>query len=225
MPGKFILSVVEHLPHTRQRIVFEPQSAGDNPKEKHEAAAAVEITAAGVTQTFWLQRNHPIYGVRTMVTPKGILTVRLGHGELPLGFSLKLVEFRKAVNPGGVGNAAFSSVVRLVDSAKGIDEERVISMNEPLTHNGLTFYQSGFNEAGHGMKTSTFSIGRDPGSMLKYGGSLLICLGIAIMFYMRAYFFKRTKPPQEAMSQAKPVSSVTSGEGQPEPLLASGARS
>jgi hypothetical protein len=37
---------------------------------------------------------------------------------------------------------------------------------------------------------STFSVARDPGRLLKYAGSLMICLGIAMMFYMRAYFFK-----------------------------------
>ncbi len=197
MPGQFVFSLVEHLPHARQKIIFEPQPAPANQKDKSEAAAEIEITAAGVTQTLWLQRNHPILGTRTMVTPKGILGVRFGHAEAPLGFSLKLVEFRKGVNPGGVGNAAFSSVVRLVDKDQGIDEERVISMNEPLTYNRLTFYQSGFNEAGHGIKTSTFSAGRDPGRALKYGGCLLICLGIATMFYMRAYFFKRAQPQRK----------------------------
>ena len=77
------------------------------------------------------------------------------------------------------------------------------------------------NEAGHGMKTSTFSIGRDPGSMLKYGGSLLICLGIAIMFYMRAYFFKRAKPPQQATTQVSQVPSLSASDvvGQSEPDL------
>lgn len=198
MPGNFVFALVEHMPHARQKIVFEPQPASVNQKEPSEAAAEIELTAAGVTQTLWLQRNNPVYGARTMVTPKGSLMVSFGFGEAPIGFSLKLVEFRNAVNPGGVGNASFSSVVRLVDEKQGIDEERVISMNEPLTHKQLTFYQSGFNEAGHGTKTSTFSIGHDPGRGLKYGGSLLICLGIATMFYMRAYFFKRAAPPKDA---------------------------
>jgi len=34
--------------------------------------------------------------------------------------------------------------------------------------------------------------------LLKYGGSLLICLGIGVMFYMREYFFKKT--PQTSQS-------------------------
>lgn len=195
MPGKFTFSLVEHVPHARLKTVFESRSDTGNQKDKSAPAVEIEITAGGATRTYWLQRHDPIYGSRTMATPKGILAVQFGQGQAPLGFSLKLVEFRKGVNPGGVGNAEFSSVVRLIDEDNAVDEERVISMNEPLTYGGLTFYQSAFNEAGHGMKSSTFSVGYDPGRMLKYGGCLLICLGIAIMFYMRAYFFKRSVSP------------------------------
>jgi hypothetical protein len=34
----------------------------------------------------------------------------------------------------------------------------------------------------------------DPGRPLKYLGSLMVCLGIATMFYMRAYFFRAVLP-------------------------------
>ena len=193
MPGPFEFCLVEYLPHSRGNVVFEPQPATANQKDKSEAAAEIEIAAAGVTQTFWLQRNHSLFGSHTMVTPQGMLGIRFGNAETPLGYSLKLVKFHKGVNPGGVGDAAFSSVVQLVDEDRGIDEERNVSMNEPLTYNGLTFYQAGFNDVGHGIKTSTFSVACDPGRAVKYGGCLLICLGIAIMFYMRAYFFKRVQ--------------------------------
>jgi hypothetical protein len=67
-------------------------------------------------------------------------------------------------------------------------------MNQPLTHRSFTFYQSSFDDAKHGRETSVFSVAFDPGRNLKYCGSLMICLGIATMFYMRTYFFqKRTR--------------------------------
>ncbi len=212
MPGKFVFSLVEYVPHARQKLVFEPQPA--TVKDTNlSGAAEIEITVAGATHTFWLQRNHPDFGSRILVTPQGKLQVNFGHAEVPLGFSLKLVKFRKGVNPGGAGNAAFASVVHLVDKDRGIDEERTISMNEPLTFNHLTLYQSGFNEAGHGIKTSSFSIGHDPGRWLKYLGCLLICLGSATMFYMRAYFFQRTTAYVRAGSVSDGPESVASGEG------------
>ncbi|WP_116344394.1 hypothetical protein [Blastopirellula marina] len=40
---------------------------------------------------------------------------------------------------------------------------------------------------------SVFTVNHDPGSALRYWGCLLVILGIATMFYMRAYFFKPRK--------------------------------
>ena len=40
---------------------------------------------------------------------------------------------------------------------------------------------------------SVLTVNRDPGRAIKYLGCLIVVLGIAIMFYMRAYFFKRSE--------------------------------
>jgi ResB-like family protein len=89
--------------------------------------------------------------------------------------------------------------VRVVDLQRNVDESCEISMNEPLTHRQFTFYQSGFNESGHSQAVSVLNVAHDPGRPLKYAGSLMICLGIAIMFYMRAYFFRRASDGQSAL--------------------------
>ena len=93
------------------------------------------------------------------------------------------------MNPGQVGNAAYSSVVRVLDKEHPVDDKQLISMNQPLSHNGFRLYQSSFREAGHGKEASIFSVAYDPGRPLKYVGSLMICVGITTMFYMRAYSF------------------------------------
>ena len=46
---------------------------------------------------------------------------------------------------------------------------------------------------GIGASSSIFSVAYDPGRPLKYAGSLMVCLGITTMFYMKAYFFKPRK--------------------------------
>jgi hypothetical protein len=193
LSDRFGVTLVEHFPHARERVTFKPVKVEANQAEKPEAAMEVAVSVGGSTQTTWLQRNHPTFGSRTLTTPRGALRVKFGYAEAPLGFPLTLVKFRRERNPGGVGNASFSSVVRVGGTGK--DEEREISMNQPLTHNQLTFYQSGFNEGGQGVDSSTFSVAYDPGRGLKYAGSLMICLGIATMFFMKAYFFKNTSLP------------------------------
>ena len=63
-------------------------------------------------------------------------------------------------------------------------------MNEPLNHRGYKFYQSRYvPDPETGRMLSILQIGKDPGRFLKYTGSLLICLGAFLQFYMRAGLF------------------------------------
>jgi hypothetical protein len=187
----FELTVTEYVPRAERKLSFEPVAKDEqNPQEP---AALVEICVDGSVRQVWLQRSDLHYGTRRIDTPDGPMLLRYGHGDVPLGFALKLESFHREFNPGGEGNAAFASTVRLIDGDLDLDETREISMNEPLTHRRFTFYQSGFNESGHGKETSVLNVAYDPGRTLKYAGSLMICLGIAVMFYMRAYFFERSR--------------------------------
>jgi hypothetical protein len=186
--GGFVLDVVEHLPHARRQITFEPSPRRAGGED--EPAALAEIAADGVTEQVWMRRNDPAYGRRVLDFSSGALALEFASARAPLGFTIELVDFERETNPGNAGNAAYSSRVRVIDQSRGVDEERVISMNAPLTYGGLTFYQAEFESADHGPESSTLSVARDPGRTLKYAGSLLVCLGIAIMFYMRAYFFR-----------------------------------
>ena len=54
----------------------------------------------------------------------------------------------------------FASTVHLHDEAKHIDEDREISMNEPLVHGKYTFYQSGILPSGTG---TVLTVASDPG--------------------------------------------------------------
>jgi hypothetical protein len=79
----------------------------------------------------------------------------------------------------------------------------MITMNEPLDFRGYKVYQSEFlnliemlgvePQTGKPMARSGFTIGRDPGLWLKYLGTAMLGLGIATMFFMKAYFFKPRK--------------------------------
>ena len=92
-----------------------------------------------------------------------------------------------------------SSTVRLRDPDKGLDEQRLITFNEPLEHRGLKVYQTshakiGTDANGQAVHRSMLTVNRDPGLYPKYAGSAMVALGIACMFYMRAYFFKKKAP-------------------------------
>jgi hypothetical protein len=88
-------------------------------------------------------------------------------------------------------------------------------MNQPLDHRGFKVYQSnymplGWDDNDKPVSLSGFTIGRDPGLLLKYLGSSMLALGITCMFYMKAYFFKpRGKRSQEAVPSSRDARGVT----------------
>jgi hypothetical protein len=88
-------------------------------------------------------------------------------------------------------------------------EDRVITMNAPLEHRGYKVYQSTlspllqWDSRGRPVSNSGFTIGRDPGLPFKYAGSTMLALGIACMFYMKAYFFKPRGRSVQSPSPAK----------------------
>ena len=72
---------------------------------------------------------------------------------------------------------------------------REIPTQQPLEHRGYKIYQSNYRLVGidsreRAVSVSGFTIGSDPGLELKYLGSVFLALGIFLMFYMKAYFFK-----------------------------------
>jgi hypothetical protein len=107
-----------------------------------------------------------------------------------LGFSLLLKDFEVAFDPGVNNPASYTSEVLLTDEKAGIKDKPVtITMNQPLTHRKLTFYQSSFHPTESGDFASIFQVGHDAGRPLKYLGSLLIVFGAFLQFYMKAGVF------------------------------------
>jgi hypothetical protein len=127
-----------------------------------------------------MKRNDPRFGTRVIETSRGPLRVEFAQEELPLGFSLKLLKFTRGLNPGRMGDASFTSLVRLTDKARNVDGEFEISMNNPLQHGEFTFYQSSYEETGEGSSVSILTAASDPGSRFKYGGSYILCAGILV---------------------------------------------
>lgn len=126
------------------------------------------------------------------------LRVGLNERRTDLGFQVKLLRGETLVDPGTQQQAGYSSWVELSDPSRHVEaEDRYITMNQPLKYRGLKFFQSGlatepvFEEGTlKPVFWSVFTVSSDPGLWLKYVGSAMVALGIACMFYMKAYFFK-----------------------------------
>lgn len=108
--------------------------------------------------------------------------LRYGANLIELPFTIKLEDFRKLDYPGTAMAMSYESDVS-VEYSNGDSGETTIWMNHPLKYEGWKVYQSSFR----GDSVSIFSIMRDPGLWIIYVGCIGMCLGIAVMFWSRAY--------------------------------------
>lgn len=144
--------------------------------------AAVKIVFAG--KEHWVLLNDMV----KFFTENSVYLLTYGNRRIDLGFPVKLVNFEVNRYQGTMRAAAYKSVVSVPDIPS-----HEISMNEPLKYRGLTFYQASFQEDNGKPTASIFSVNQDPGRWIKYLGSLIMTLGIILLFYFKHLDFKLTK--------------------------------
>ena len=110
----------------------------------------------------------------------------------PLPIGLELLNFEVERNEGNDSPAGFKSTVRVTDRG-GQSATGFAYMNNPFnfpdglpyTFSGLTYKVSQASWNPENLNQSSVQILRDPGWSFKWIGSLLICFGIFMLFYLR----------------------------------------
>jgi len=215
-PMTISFQVEDYLPAGREKEICEPLALPKGQMGNGIPAALVEMTVDGHTEEFWARRSPSLEPLFQRVSfPSGEYEVAYDVDRKDLGFSLKLDDFQVGFDPGTEQAASFVSQVRLNDEALGINAKPyTISMNEPLSHKGYTFYQSSYirhtdprTGVEDGQFQSVFQVATDPGRPIKYAGCILVVLGAFVQFYMRAGLFtdggKRERERDAAKAQAK----------------------
>jgi hypothetical protein len=188
------------------------------------AASLVEMTVKDPehdgkesTKEFYIRRSASLdQNWKTVSFPNGQYRIAYDVDRKPLGFELKLDDFDRGFDPGTEQASRFQSQVRLTDKAMGVvDRPVTISMNEPLTHRGYTFYQSSYireqdprTGRDTGRVQSVLQVGKNPGRNIIYAGGLLVVLGAFVQFYMRAGLFSDGGKKERARAEeaaAKPA--------------------
>ncbi len=175
-----VFTVTEYMPHARREVSFQRAEQAVQDRSPDKPAAQVEIDIAGVKRSLWLQRNETGYDVGTVDTPDGPIRVQFSTARRPLGFKLELVDLQCITNPGDVGEAAISSLVRVVDKQQESADDKLVTVRQPLSHNGYRILQTGIRDVGHGKQASLLTLDYDPGRSLKVFGGGLLCLGVAL---------------------------------------------
>jgi len=128
------------------------------------------------------------------------LIVQLNKKKLTLPFPLHLEKFHVGHDPGTSKAATYESQVRVTDPIRGTIASSTISMNEPLVHGGYTFYQASYQLQEGRPPVSVFAVNYDPGRVIKYTGSLVMVLGILLMFCLNPHYWDKLFGKKEALS-------------------------
>ncbi len=119
--------------------------------------------------------------------------LRFGPKLVAIPFSLTLEKFEMGKYPGTDRAKTYSSFIKLTEPSPEfrakltpeMKESIHITMNEPFVYRALTFYQASYQENEGEGATSILSVGLDPGRRIKYFGSILLVLGIVVMFFQK----------------------------------------
>jgi hypothetical protein len=136
--------------------------------------------------------------------------------SLPIG--LELLDFEVKRNEGSDSPAGFKSTLR-VSTADGETATGSCWMNNPFsfpgnwwrTWTGLTYKISQASWNPENLNQSTVQILRDPGWLLKWIGSLLVVIGVFMMFYLQPYR-KQTEGQPITPLAPEPKDNVIRGE-------------
>ena len=120
--------------------------------------------------------------------------IAYGWKIVPLPIGLELLDFEVRRNEGSDSPAGFKSTLRVV-TADGQTATGSCWMNNPFSYpgawwrtwTGLTYKISQASWNPENLAQSTVQILRDPGWLLKWIGSLLVVIGVFMMFYLQPY--------------------------------------
>jgi hypothetical protein len=196
------VQVMHYLPRAANRptVVPKRQRPGAENIEGLLPGLRCTLTAEGKSQEFWVRLSRQ--GTRVRVG-KALYFVRYRNATKETDFALTLKRAYQMTDPGTSRPAAFQSDVSVSRNVNSSGYDYSIYMNHPLSYGPYKVYQSNYQPLtdprtmeplldgeGRLVSMSGLTVAHDPGLWCKYVGSGLLVLGIATMFWMRAYFFK-----------------------------------
>lgn len=204
--------ILRYYPHADEIWDFQILSTPTpltTPAVKYERHAVDEKGKLNVSE-HWAQLND----VTKFFTPNGMYVMVYGNRRIPMGeptinlggspglntkvpdFVLRLKKFTVGRYQGTMRAASYQSEVEILDpKTSSVKSTHLISMNEPLKHAGLTFYQASFQDGPDGQPVaSVLSVNYDPGRWLKYLGSLIMSLGVVWLFVNKRKVARATAP-------------------------------
>ncbi len=203
-PMELKFQVAAYLPDAVGEASFVPVNVrpGSDADEGLQPALRCELRSGGRTEEFWVRLSRLPTQVRI---GEDLFLVRYRADSKKVDFALTLKKAQQVTDPGSSRPAWFQSdvVLSYESGDKKQRREQSIYMNHTLDYGQYKVYQANYrpmtdpettqlvvDEQDDLVSLSGLTVAYDPGLWFKYVGSLTVVLGIVVMFYMRAYFFK-----------------------------------
>jgi hypothetical protein len=194
------LVVDKTMPGAQPQMDFTPAKSEQTSAASSAAAdlpdgVRLRVQQNGETLERWAPAGWQItIPIRQRADSRSPTMVAYGWKIIGLPIGVELLDFEVKRNEGNDSPAGFKSNLRVV-TADGENATGACWMNHPFsfpgtwwrTWTGLTYKISQASWNPENLNQSTVQILRDPGWLLKWIGSLLVVIGVFMMFYLQPY--------------------------------------
>ena len=207
------LTIDKTMPHAASSMDFNPVNSETASKSTDlPDGVRVRIQQNGENLERWAPAGWQI-AIPTSPSPT---MVAYGWKTVSLPIGLELLDFEVKRNEGSDSPAGFKSTLRVV-TADGETATGSCWMNHPFSYpgtwwhtwTGLTYKISQASWNPENLGQSTVQILRDPGWLLKWIGSLLVVIGVFMMFYLQPY---RKQTEGEPIMPSAPKQKIVTSE-------------
>lgn len=171
------ISLIDH----QERLVPFKLPVARVPIQKNGAIIKGDIRAVRLEiqgKEYWASNYSPL----SLIIGGKKVIIEVTKESLTLPFEIALSQFKMDKDPGTENPASYESFVKLFSDGKMTNHH--VFMNNPLKHQGFTFYQASYSQDSAGNYHSTLAVNVDQGRTLKYLGSLMLVLGAIWHYYL-----------------------------------------
>jgi len=182
----------------RTELTYKPLPESFDDNKPNAPTAIVELKTKDKSLGIWVLNLNltESFDAQTFVDAGKTYDLSLRRTRYYVPFTVLLDKFTHEKYPGTETPKRFASDVTLKEGASSFPFN--ISMNQPLRHAGLTFFQSSFGSTKDGKNLSVLQVVRNPGWLIPYISVALMSLGLIWHFGVSLLRFLRGRSAKAA---------------------------
>ena len=165
-------------------------------RQNRTPAILVKVGGGEKGSEVWLRKDEP----QTVEAGDQPWNLTYCNQPLPLGFKLTLNRFVMGLYPGESSPRTFESHISVTDATSGREQNKIVSMNQPVSIGGFSLFQSSYRQ-GEGKATSVLSVANDPGQPIVFFGYITMLAGMIVVLITRMKDRRRAAAARAAAAQ------------------------